>query len=255
MKRVLAIFENTFKESLRQRIMLLLVVFGILMIVISIFIGPFALGETYRIMRDVGLGVTALFSILIIIVIGSGLLYRDIDKRTIYTVVTKPVKRSEIIIGKFFGLIALVTILVAAMAIIQQLAIFLIFGMFDPLLLIAIPFTILEAMVLLSIMLLFSSFSTPTLSVIGGIILYIIGHASPDIAAFANIARVPIIRYAAFTAYYILPNLENFNYRLHLVHGLDLFTDQLLFSLLYGIIYTIVILYISIIVFDKKEFK
>lgn len=255
MKRILAVFENTFKESLRQRIMLLLVIFGVLMIVLSIFLGPFALGETFRIVRDVGLAAAALFSILIIIIIGSGLLYRDIDKRTLYTVITKPVRRSEIIIGKFLGLIALVTVLVIAMAIIQQLVIFLIFGTFDVLLLIAVPFTILEAMVLLSIMLLFSSFSSPTLSVIMGVILYIIGHASPDIKAFAEYAKAPALKYLAYGVYYILPNLENFNYRLQLVHGLTLFTDQVLFSLMYGLIYTALLLYITIIVFEKREFK
>ncbi|MCX7995672.1 MAG: ABC transporter permease subunit, partial [candidate division WOR-3 bacterium] len=115
MQRILAIAENTFKESLRQRIMLLLIIFSILLIVISIFLEPFALGESPKLLRDFGMAVASLFGILVVIIIGSTLIHKDIEKRTIYTVIVKPVKRSEIILGKFFGLFLLIAILECAM--------------------------------------------------------------------------------------------------------------------------------------------
>jgi ABC-type transport system involved in multi-copper enzyme maturation permease subunit len=255
MHRIIAIAENTFKEALRQRILLLLIIFSILLIVISIFLEPFAIGESPKILRDIGLAVAPLFGVFVVIIIGSTLVYKDIDKRTIYTVITKPVKRSEIILGKFCGFTALIAILLCAMAIIQQIVIFIYEGVFDFTLLIAVPFSLLEIMVLLGILLLFSSFSSPALSALFGIIFFIMGHASPDLQAFATHVESPAVKFLAHIVYYILPNLENFNFRLELVHKLPLYGDQLFFSVCYGLIYTIFLLYIAIIIFERREFK
>jgi len=255
MHRIWAIVENTFKESLRQRILMLLIIFSVLVIVVSVFLEPFALGEAPKILRDFGIAAASLFGVLIVIIIGSTLIHKDIEKRTIYTVITKPVKRSEIIIGKFLGLLLLIAILQCAMIVIHQLVIFIYEGAFDLPLFITIPFSLLEIMILLGILLLFSSFSSPTISAIMGIIFFVIGHASPDLKLFADQVNVAILKYLAYGFYYILPNLENFNLRIDLVYKLPIHLDQLLFSICYGLIYTIFLLYVSIIVFEKREFK
>lgn len=255
MHRIWAVVENTFKEGLRQRILLLLVIFGILVIVVSMFLGPFALGEASKILRDVGLATSSLFGILVAIIIGSTLIHKDIERRTIYTVITKPVRRSEIIIGKFLGLMLLIVILECAMAGIHQLVIYMLEGSFDPHLLIAVPFSLIEIMIILGILLLFSSFSTPALSAMMGIIFFVIGHASPDLKLFADQTKITGLQYVSYVFYYLLPNLENLNLRIDLVHGLPIYPDRILFSVSYGIIYTIFLLYLSIIIFEKREFK
>lgn len=255
MHRIRAIIENTFKESLRQRILMLLVVFTVLVIIVSLFMEPFALGEAPRILRDFGLAAAALFGVLVVIIIGSTLIHKDIEKRTIYTVITKPVKRSEIIIGKFLGLLLLLFILECAMAIIHQLVIFVYEGAFDPSLLLVIPFTMLEIMILLGILLLFSSFSSPAMSALMGIIFFVIGHASPDLKLFADQSKVPFLKHLAYGFYYVLPNLENFNIRIDVVHKLPLHADQILFSICYGLMYTVFLLYLSVIIFERREFK
>jgi len=255
MHRVWAIIENTFKESLRQRILLLLVVFSILLIVVSIFLEPFALGESPKILRDFGLAVSSFFGVLVVIIVGSSLIHKDIEKKTIYTVIAKPVKRSEIIIGKFLGLFFLIAILVSAMAIIHQFVILIYEGNLDLPLLLAVPFTLLEIMVLLGILLLFSSFSSPTLTAIMGVLIFIIGHTAPDLKLFADTTKVSLLKYLTYGFYYLLPNLENFNLRLELVYKLPIYQDQLLFSLCYGISYVIFLIYLSIIIFERREFK
>ncbi len=234
---------------------MLLIIFSVLVSVVSVFLEPFALGEAPKILRDFGLAAASLFGVLIVIIIGSTLIHKDIEKRTIYTVITKPVKRSEIIIGKFLGLLLLIAILQCAMIVIHQLVIFIYEGAFDLPLFITIPFSLLEIMILLGILLLFSSFSSPTISAIMGIIFFVIGHASPDLKLFADQVNVAILKYLAYGFYYILPNLENFNLRIDLVYKLPIHLDQLLFSICYGLIYTIFLLYLSIIVFEKREFK
>jgi ABC-type transport system involved in multi-copper enzyme maturation permease subunit len=250
-----AICENTFKEGLRQRILIILAIFALLIIVISVFLGPFALGEVPKIIRDFGLSAASFFSILIVIIIGSSLIKKDIEKRTIFTVITKPVRRSEIIIGKFIGLLFLIMIIQGMMTIIQQLVIFVFEGAFDPGILLALPFSLLEIMILLGILLVFSSFSSPTLSAIMGVVFYIIGHASPDLKLFAYQSKMPAMKFIAYGFYYIMPNLENFNFRLELVHKLPLYADQLMFTVAYGLIYTIFLVYLAILVFEGREFK
>jgi len=255
MQKIAAIIENTFKEAMRQRILVLIGVFSAVIIMVSVFLEPFALGEAPKILRDIGLAVPAFFGVLVVIIVGSTLIHKDIEKRTMYTVITKPVKRSEIIIGKFLGLFLLILVLEFAMALIQQLTLLLYEGSVDMTLFIAFPFILLEIAVLLGILLLFSSFSTPTLSAVMGVLFFMIGHASPDLKMFADQVKVPILKYTAYGFYYVLPNLENFNYRLELVHKLSLYGDQLLYSVAYGIVYTVFLVFLAIIVFEGREFK
>ena len=255
MHRVIAILENTFKESLRQKILLLLVVFAVIIIVISVFLEPFALGEAPKIMRDFGLAAASLFGVLTTIIIGSALIHKDIEKRTIYTVLSKPVKRSEVILGKYLGLSALIFLLVVSMLVIHQLVIFLYEGTFDPVLFVALPFTMIEVMVLLGILLVFSSFSSTTMSSIMGVIFFVVGHAMPDLKLFADQSKIAVFKYLAYGFYYVLPNLENFNMRVDLAYKLTLHSDRIIFSLSYGVLYIVLLLYIAKLIFERREFK
>lgn len=252
---MIAIALNTYKECIRQRVLLLILIFAVLLIIISMFIDPFTLGETYKIIRDVGLAAIQLLGILLVLVIGSMLIFRDSERRTIYTVIAKPVKRSEIILGKFFGLLAVIALLQTAMAIVQQLVIFINEGQFALPLLASLPLGLLEVMIMISIILLFSSASSPALSTIFGILVYLIGHASMDIKLFVQQTGNPAIKLLADIFYYFLPNLENFNIRLELVYGLPIGLDRVLFSIAYGLAYTVFALYLAIIAFRTKEFK
>lgn len=255
MHRVLAIFENTFKEALRQKILALLGVFALLLIAVSVFLEPFALGEAPKIMRDFGLAVTSLFGVLTTIVIGSALIHRDIEKRTLYTVLSKPVRRGEIVVGKFLGLIALVALLVLAMLLIHQLIIFVQEGIFEISLLLVFPFTLLEVSVILGILLLFSSFSSSTLTSIMGAIFFVAGHAMPDLKLFAESTKVDALKHIAYAFYYFLPNLSNFNFRTDLAYNIPLPADQVIFSVCYGVLYTLFLLYVTTLVFEYREFK
>ncbi len=255
MKRIKAVFENTFKEALRQRILALLALFALLLIIVSVFLEPFALGEAPKIMRDFGLAAASLFGVLTTVIIGSTLIHRDIEKRTIYTVLSKPIRRGEIVFGKFLGLGGLVALLVLAMLMIHQVVLFIYEGNFAPHLLIAFPFTIIEVSVILGILLLFSSFSSSTLTSIMGVIFFVVGHAMPDLKLFAESTKVEALKYIAYAFYYLLPNLENFNLRSELAYNLPLPADQIVFSVCYGLIYTMFLIYITTLVFERREFK
>jgi len=254
-KRAWAIARNIYLEGLRQRIFTIAVVFAVFLIGLSVFLGPFSLGEINKIIRDFGLGISSLLGIFIIVTIGSAILYRDLERRTIYTIITRPVRAREIILGKFIGLCLLVFSITAAMAVIQQLVILMFDGRLDLHILLAPLFGCFEIMIMTGIMLLFASYSSSTFSSIMTVIIYVVGHASPDLKIFAETVKVPVLKFLSNAAYYLLPNLENFNLRQDVVYRLPLPADQIGFSVCYGLAYTIVVLYIAVIIFERREFK
>jgi len=254
-KRVWAIARNIYLEGLRQKIFTIAVIFAMLLIVLSMFLGPFSLGETSKIIRDFGLGVSSLLGIFIIVTIGSAILYRDLERRTIYTIITRPIQPREIILGKFLGLCLLVFSITAAMAVIQQLVILMFEGRLDLHILLAPFFGCFEIMIMTGIMLLLASYSSSTFSSIMTVIIYVVGHASLDLKVFTETVKMPMLKFLSSAAYYLLPNLENFNLRLDVVYRQPLPADQIGYSVCYGLAYAIAVLYIAVIIFERREFK
>lgn len=254
-ERVWAIARNIYLEGLRQRIFTIAVVFALLLVVLSVFLGPFSLGEISKIIRDFGLGVSSLLGIFIIVTIGSAILYRDFERRTIYTIITRPVRSREIVLGKFAGLCLLVFCISAAMALIQQLVILLFEGRLDPHILLAPLMGCFEVMVMTGVMLLLASYSSAAFSSIMTVIVYVVGHASPDLKLFAGTVKLPALKFLSNAVYYLLPNLENFNLRLEVVYRLPLPAETIVFSIAYGLAYTTALLYIAVLIFERREFK
>lgn len=253
--RIWAISRNIFLEGFRQKVFTSAVVFAVILIVLSVFLGPFSLGEISKIVRDFGLAISSLLGIFIIVTVGSAILYRDLERRTIYTIVTRPIRPREIIIGKFLGLVLLVISLSFAMAVIQQLVILLSEGRLDLAITIAPLFNCFEIMIMTAVLLLFASFSSAAFSSIMTVTLYIVGHASPDLKLFADAVKSPFLKTVSTAFYYILPNLENFNLRLDVVYRLPIAADQAGYVISYGIIYVILLLFLSVIIFESREFK
>lgn len=253
--RILAVALNTFREGMRQRLLLVSGIFAVILTVISIFLEPFALGEIAKIVRDFGLGIASLLAVFVVIFVGASILHRDIERRTIYTVITRPVKPAEIVIGKFAGLSLLVIVLLFAMTAVQQLVLLVTEGRVDLLLVMAPLLGILEILVLVSLLLFFSSFSSATFSSIMTTICFIAGHAAPDLKLFASTTKVPMLKTLALAGYYLIPNLEYFNVRLEVVYRLPLPVDQLLFTVAYGLAYTVAVLYFSVLIFSGREYR
>jgi len=254
MTRIKAIALNTLKESLRQRILIVLVVFAVGLIIVSLFIGPFALGEMPHIIRDTGLAASSFIGMVIVLVIGSRLIYHDIKERTIYTVITRPIRRSEIVLGKFLGLALLVLLIEIGFFVIHLLTIYIQEGVVELRLFIVLPLTLLELFVILGFLFVFSSSSTPVLATIMGIIFYLVGHAAPDIRTFAFSMSTGLLSVLMKGIYYIIPNLEYLNLKLPIVYGLPIYADHIVFALCYGIVYTVILLFVSTILIERREF-
>ena len=130
--RVMGIARNTFKEGVRDRLFGVIGVFAVFVLVSSLVIGPLSLGEQVRITQDIGLASISLLCFMIAILVGTSIVHREIDRRTIYTVISKPVERWEFIVGKFLGLVATVSLLLGAMTILLTVVDYLVGAGFPP---------------------------------------------------------------------------------------------------------------------------
>lgn len=264
MNQILVIAHNTFRESVRDKVLYNLIFFVFLLLGGSLYFGELTIHNEQKAMIDLGLSVMLLFGFMIAVFIGTGLVYKEIDKRTIYTILSKPIHRYEFIIGKFLGLsltllvnctIMMCGIIVSLIYINQGLTAILVS-------IIPAAFMIyLELLLLTAFALLFSSFSTPAFSVFFSILVYIIGNFSPDLRTFANILdtttfpQLKIAQKMLQILYYALPNLTNFNFIARTAHGETIPGGMIGYGMIYFLIYAGILLSLTTLIFERRNFK
>jgi ABC-type transport system involved in multi-copper enzyme maturation permease subunit len=252
--KVLSIALNTFRENLRDKLLYNLLIFALLMIGSSLLLMRLTLGEFHRLLLDIGLGSVNIFSVLIAIFVGIGLVSKEIDKKTIYTIVSKPVARFEFLLGKFFGLsltllvnILIMTAGLLAMLMAQSVPI-------EAVLFKAIGLILLECMVVTAVALLCSTFTSATLSAIFTLAIYVIGHLTADLKTFGQ-KMEGLGRSVLEGMYYLLPNLERFNLKGHVTHQLDVPLNDLALIVAYGMAYTAFLLLLASVIFQRRDFR
>ena len=255
MLKIRAIFINTFREAIRDKILYNLLIFALLIIGCSILLGTLTIGEQQKIIKDMGLASISIFGTLIAVFVGIGLVYKEIDRKTIYNILSKPVHRYQFLIGKYLGLILTLLVNVLIMAGLFFLIIYCMDGFVQFSLVQAIFLIFLELMLITAVALLFSTFTTPTLSAIFTLAIYIIGHLTGDLKVFGAKAEQVWVRYASQAFYYVLPNLENFNIKGLVVYNLSLPDHFILLSFLYGFFYICILLFFSVLIFERRNFK
>jgi ABC-type transport system involved in multi-copper enzyme maturation permease subunit len=252
---VIALAKNTYREGVRDRLFLAVGVFGIVVLGGSFIIGPLSLGEQVRITQDIGLAAISILSFLIAILIGTGIVYREIERRTVYTVVSKPIHRWQFIVGKFLGLNATVSILVVMMTVVLLIANWIASGGFHPQILTAVLLTWMELTLLTALSILMSTLCSPILGAVFTLMLYFIGHTSADLKGLAERFGSTSIKVTADLIYYALPNLEYLNVRSKVIHGVSVEPGYVAFASAYALLYTLAFLIIAVLVFERKEFK
>lgn len=252
--RIRTIALNTFKEAKRDRILYLLLFFAALCIIFSRLLALLTVGDRVKIITDVGLASLSLFGALMAILMGTGLVYKEIDKKTIFTLLSKPIHRSEFLLGKFFGLVTTLFIMVLLMSFIFLVLLFFHTFRIEWKLLVAIFFIFLELILITSVAILFSCFSTPILSSIFSFSFYLIGHLSWGLETLINKVKSGAARALLQVFYTLLPDLENFNFKTEVVHKLPIPAKFFFFSTLYGIFYTLFILTLAVLVLRKRDF-
>jgi ABC-type transport system involved in multi-copper enzyme maturation permease subunit len=255
MLKIKAIMINTFREAIRDRILYNLLLFALLIIGGSILLGTLTIGEQQKIIKDMGLASISIFGTLIAVFVGIGLVYKEIERKTIYNIISKPVHRYQFFIGKYLGLILTLLVNVLIMTGGFLSIIYFMDGSIQFSLVEAIFLIFMELAMVTAVALFFSSFTTPTLSATFTLAIYVIGHLSRDLKVFGAKSELPWVRYMTGFLYYLLPNLENFNIKGQVVHNLPLPANFVPLSFLYSFIYIGILLMLAIYIFGQRDFK
>jgi ABC-type transport system involved in multi-copper enzyme maturation permease subunit len=252
--KVASIALNTFRENLRDKLLYNLLVFALLMIGSSLLLMRLTLGEFHRLLLDVGLASINIFGVLIAIFVGIGLVSKEIEKKTIYTIVSKPVARYQFLVGKYLGLTLTLFVNTVIMAAGLLLVLFAQDVPIEGMLFKALGLIFVEFMVITAVALLCSTFTSATLSAIFTLATYVIGHLTADLKAFAE-KMDEGMRVVANGLYYVLPNLERFNLKGNVIHHIDVSGTDLFLIVAYGLTYVVFLLMSASIIFQRRDFR
>ena len=252
---IFTIAKNTFRESSRDRILLSAFLVIIAIILFSLFIASISLEQSTRMIVD--FGVTAIYALqmFVAIFIGSMLIYKEIERKTFYLLLPKPITRTEIVIGKCLGLSATTILVTLLSTTALYLILFIQNGQiyFYPILL-SVFLSTFEAILLILISMLFSGITSPILAAVFTIAIYLVGHAGEIFRFIFMTTNNIFIEFLARTIYFLLPNLEKFNIRNEIIYNTLPSHLLILTSILYALAYAALILVITQIVFKKKDF-
>jgi ABC-2 type transport system permease protein len=253
--RSLAIARNTFREARRDRAQWIFLLYAAIVVGGGVALSPLAMGEGYRVTRDIGLAGMSLVGMMLIVLVGSGLVQKEVDRGTILTVLAKPVRRAEFLIGKYLGLLAMVGLVFLGMIGLLATVLFMREGRVDPAVLWAAAFTFGEFAVLTAVVVAFSTFVSPILAGVFTVAVFIMGHFAGDLLRFAGKMEGTLLAFLARAAYLILPHMEAFNLRPEAASGLVPSADAVLASTAYGILYAFSVILVASAIFSIREFR
>ena len=257
-RRVVAIARNAFREAVRDRVLYNLVVFVLLLIAGAIFLGEISAGQEAKIIVDLGLSAILLFGVFIAIFVGVGLVYKEIERRTLYAILSKPIGRGEFLLGKYLGLCLTLLVNVAIMGVGLSLALLYVKRGWDPLVVRiwpAILLIYLELMILTGVAMLFSAFSSPALSALLTFFVFVIGHFSADLKTLATTMGSAPSRLVFAGLYYLLPNFANYNAITAAAHGQVMDGRAIAAGAGYGLAYVAVLLAATTLIFSRRNLK
>jgi ABC-type transport system involved in multi-copper enzyme maturation permease subunit len=257
-RRVAAIARNTFREAVRDRVLYNLVLFVLILTGAAVFLGELSAAQEAKIIVDMGLSAALLFGVFIAIFVGVGLVYKEIERRTIYAIFSKPVGRGEFLVGKYLGLCLTLAVNVFVMGAGVSLALLFVNRGWHPLALTiwpAVALIYVELMIVIAVALLFSSFSSPALSALLTFFVFVIGHFSAELKGLSASVGSGGARLLFAALYYLLPNLSNYSYITAASHGRTPAAADFAGGVLYGLAYITVLLAASTLVFKRRNFK
>lgn len=269
MRAVSLVALHVFRDSVRDKVLYAIVAFAVLLIAVSYLIGQLTAGQDFKIIKDLGLAAMSLFGLFIAIFIGVGLVAREIDRRSIYAILAKPVRRSEFIVGKYLGLVATLVVNLAVMAV----AYYLVLGYMqwtlaekviaasaapplDARLLWAIAMIACELALVTAVALFWSTFSSSALMSVGLTAgLYVAGQFGADLRNLQQVVESPAAAAIGRGLYYVLPNFAAFDIKAQVVHGLPLEPGYLAMTAAYGVAYIALLVLAAVIIFSRRDLK
>jgi ABC-type transport system involved in multi-copper enzyme maturation permease subunit len=255
MNGILAISRNTFKEAIRDKILYMFLAFAVILIIGSRFISMMTIGDNAKIIKDIGMFAIQVFGMLITVMMTVMMVQREFEQRTIFTILSKPVSRLQYLLGKYIGLMMIIATMIALMSAVMILIVFIYSLQLDLMMLFAGLMTALEMAMLCSLAILFATITKPILGTVITLASFVVGHLTGALLLLKDRLEDSISQVLIPIFYYILPNLEVFNFKTEIVHGLDVPWAAVAWSAVYALIYIILIMLIAWLQFNGKDIE
>lgn len=265
---IVRIALSVFRESVRDKVLYNLVAFAVLLMGASVLIGQLTAGQDVKIIKDLGLAAISIFGTFIAIFIGIGLVSKEVERRSIYALLVKPMTRAQFVLGKYAGLALTLFVNVACMAVALYAVLAILWAgsseslrnsweapALDPRLLIAIGLIYLQLLVITAIAILFSTYSSALLSAAFTFGITIAGHFSADLRNFDQVSAAPAVTAVTRALYYLLPNLATFDAKARVVHGVAVPGAEIGLAVLYAGLYIALALTAAVWIFSRRDFK
>jgi ABC-type transport system involved in multi-copper enzyme maturation permease subunit len=252
---ILAIAKNTFRETVRDRILLSAFFVIVAMIIFTLFIASISLEQSTRMIIDFSTTAIYALQIFVAIFIGSMLIYKEIERKTFYLLLPKPITQTEVIIGKCLGLLLTTFAVTLLSTLVLYVILYIQSGhlFFWPILL-SVLLSTLEAVILILVSIFFSGITSPILASVSTVTIFIIGHADGVFRYMFMTTKIPAVAMITKVIYYIFPNLEKFNTRNDIIHGVTPSYTTIAVAVLYALSYALLLLVITQATFRKKDY-
>jgi ABC-type transport system involved in multi-copper enzyme maturation permease subunit len=251
--RIVAIARNTFREAIRDKVLYVLLLFAATVIFGSKALGWISIGQDIKIVKDICLAATSIFGVLIAIFVGTSLIYKEIDKRTLYTILSQPMHRYEFILGKYLGLMAVLAVSVLTMVATTALYVVLLGGeinlvFFEAALLIYVQLLLVTAFAVLM-----SALTSPILGAIIVFCAFVLGNGTGILRDLPPQFDDTFAKKMLETAYYVIPNLSNFNIRAEAANDVPVDAFYVGWASAYGVVYAGIFLILAALAFENKD--
>ena len=253
--RIWAIAVNTAREAIRNKLLYTFLFFALAMMLFGVVLATISYVERERMMQDFAFASIRLFSVAIAIFVGVGLIHKDIDRRTVYTILSKPLSRAEFLIGKFTGLVLIIWLQVAIMALFFAVVSLLMGAPLGFTHLAALALTAVELAIVVAFATLFSSFTTPLLASFFSCGIWVAGQLSRDLRDHGADSSSALVRETTAWMHRILPDLESFNLSIQAAHELPIAASDIWLPALYGAGYVVIILASATLIFERRDFR
>lgn len=270
MTSIFAIAINTFKETVRDRVLYAFIIFAIILTLVGIVLGSLSVGQSVRVLEDIGLFTISTIGGVIAIFVGTNLVYKEYDKRTIFLILTKPIRRWQFVVGKFVGLSLCILAITALMG-----AFLIALSLYNgapanmiPNLVAACGSIYLELLLVIALATFFSTFATPLMSVLFTFGLWIIGHLGQSLLALSKMSTNPAVEAISRGIYYMLPDLGKLTeVRFELINppstgawsptevAQQFGVETLLLLAIYVIAYVVLLLSFGTLIIERREFN
>ena len=254
MQCLFAVAVNTFRETLRDKILYNLVLFAVLLIGSSVLLGTLTIGEQARLVNDLGLAAINVVAVIIAIFVGIGLVSKEIERRTIYTLLARPITRAQFVLGKYLGLALVILVNIGIMFAMFLATVRLSGHPIHASLFQAVELILVEALLVMAFALLFSTFSSSILSATLTLGIYVIGHLTSDMKMIAEKHASGVIKSLTTTLYYAFPNLETLNIKGQSAAGISVDLGFQMIATTYGLLYTGLLLVGACLIFQRRDF-